>query len=200
MGGSRRVSCGRRRQLITGGEDAILRKLWDAVAGGLVVLQRLRARGKQSLVSYERHRAYRQHNQWLTDNAAGALAYVTIIPGIVFLLIDPYKQKHFVRFHAFQSIFFSIAAFAVSFALALVPFLGFIGWASLLMLVRLGFFAIWVVLVVNAANGKMWELPVIGSFAKQQARVQSAGATGQTSSSCSGPLMRFLDANQKQGR
>ena len=45
----------------------------------------------------------------LTDNVAGALAYVTIIPAIVFLVLEPFNRKRFVRFHAFQSIFFMIA-------------------------------------------------------------------------------------------
>ncbi len=45
----------------------------------------------------------------LTDNVAGALAYVTIIPAIVFLVLEPFNRKRFVRFHAFQSIFFFIA-------------------------------------------------------------------------------------------
>lgn len=115
----------------------------------------------------------------LSDNAAGALAYVTIIPAILFLLIDPYKQKPFVRFHAFQSIFFCVTAFAVGVALSLIPFLGFFGWASLLLLVRLGFFVIWVVLVVKASQGKIWELPVIGALAKQQAGSQGASGPGQ---------------------
>src|SRR3954452_9966484 len=45
----------------------------------------------------------------LSDNAAGAIAYVTIIPAIIFLLVEPYNRKRFVRFHAFQCLF--LAAF-----------------------------------------------------------------------------------------
>ena len=41
---------------------------------------------------------------------AGALAYlVGAITGILFLVIDPFKSDRFVRFHAFQSIFFNLA-------------------------------------------------------------------------------------------
>ena len=46
----------------------------------------------------------------LTDNAAGALAYVTIVPAIVFLVMPPYNTSSYVRFHAWQSIFLNIAA------------------------------------------------------------------------------------------
>ncbi len=46
----------------------------------------------------------------LTPNVAGALAYlVGVITGILFLVIDPFKTDRFVRFHAFQSIFFNVA-------------------------------------------------------------------------------------------
>ena len=34
----------------------------------------------------------------LTDNVAGLLAYVTIIPAIIFLVIEPYNRNRFVRF------------------------------------------------------------------------------------------------------
>ena len=50
----------------------------------------------------------------LSTHAAGALAYLAgAITGILFLVIDPYKTDRFVRFHAFQSIFFNIAWFAL---------------------------------------------------------------------------------------
>src|SRR6266542_1218833 len=40
----------------------------------------------------------------MASNVAGMLAYVAgFITGIVFLVIDPYKDDRFVRFHAFQS-------------------------------------------------------------------------------------------------
>jgi uncharacterized membrane protein len=46
----------------------------------------------------------------MSINTAGALAYVAgIITAILFLVIDPYKSDRFVRFHAFQSLFFNIA-------------------------------------------------------------------------------------------
>src|SRR5690606_13668451 len=53
----------------------------------------------------------------LTDNVAGALCYVLgLITGIVFLVLAPYNQRKFVRFHAFQSIFFHVAFIVVMIA------------------------------------------------------------------------------------
>jgi uncharacterized membrane protein len=99
----------------------------------------------------------------ITDNLAGALAYVTIIPAIVFLLIEPFNKKRFVRFHAFQSIFFSVAWIVIAIGLSF----GFIPFLSTL--VRLAFFVVWLILVIKAYQGQMFKLPVIGDIAAQQA-------------------------------
>ena len=53
----------------------------------------------------------------LSDNAAGGLAYVTIIPAIIFLAIAPYNRSSFVRFHAWQSIFLTIFYIVIDVAL-----------------------------------------------------------------------------------
>jgi uncharacterized membrane protein len=41
----------------------------------------------------------------MADNVAGMLAYITIIPAIVFLVMEPYNRNRFIRFHSWQSIF-----------------------------------------------------------------------------------------------
>ena len=41
----------------------------------------------------------------MAENVAGMLAYFTIIPAIIFLLIEPYNRNRFVRFHSFQCLF-----------------------------------------------------------------------------------------------
>src|SRR5690242_12854170 len=38
----------------------------------------------------------------LAENIAGALAYFTLIPAIVFLVREPYRRNRFVRFHSVQ--------------------------------------------------------------------------------------------------
>src|SRR5271165_4059299 len=53
----------------------------------------------------------------LTPNVAAALAYLLgFITGIIFLVLDPYKNDRFVRFHAMQSILFSAACIVFSIA------------------------------------------------------------------------------------
>ena len=107
----------------------------------------------------------------LTDNLAGALAYVTIIPAIVFLVIEPFNRKRFVRFHSFQSIFFFVAWMAIDICLAIISHIPFLGWATLFLwpLVSLVLFVILLVMALKAYQGQMFKLPVIGDIAEQQA-------------------------------
>ena len=107
----------------------------------------------------------------LTDNVAGALAYVTIIPAIVFLVLEPYNRRRFIRFHSFQCLFFAVAWTAVWIALSIVAHVPFFGWATMLVgpLVSLAGFVIWLILVLKAYQGQMYKLPFIGDLAEQQA-------------------------------
>jgi uncharacterized membrane protein len=107
----------------------------------------------------------------LADNVAGALAYLTIIPAIVFLVLEPFNKKRFIRFHAFQCIFFAIAWTVLWIGLAFIGHIPFLGWATVLLwpLVSLIGFVIWLILVLKAYQGQMFKLPVIGDMAEQQA-------------------------------
>jgi uncharacterized membrane protein len=107
----------------------------------------------------------------MSDNVAGMLAYVTIIPAIVFLMIAPYNRNKFIRFHSFQSIFFTVAWIALSIALSIVAAIPVLGWLTLLIwpVVGLAGLAIWVILLIKANQGQMWKLPMIGDMAEKQA-------------------------------
>jgi uncharacterized membrane protein len=113
----------------------------------------------------------------LTDNAAGAIAYLTFIPAIIFLAVPPYSTSRFVRFHAWQSIFLNIAAFVVGVAIAIFVgiMMAFLPWGlySLVhmvgLLVDLLWFILWLVCVMKAINGGKFVIPVIGNLAEQMA-------------------------------
>jgi len=110
----------------------------------------------------------------MADNVASALCYALgFITGIIFLVMAPYNQNRLVKFHAFQSIFFSVAAFIIRFGLGIVfGMMGFFGLTSLLMLmalVGLCFFIIWLYVIISTYQGKMVVLPIIGQLARQQA-------------------------------
>jgi uncharacterized membrane protein len=107
----------------------------------------------------------------MTDNMAGMLAYITFIPAIVFLATAPYNQSRFVRFHSYQSIFFSVAVFAIQVLLSILTFVPFLILLTgpLHLLVFLGAMIIWIILLLKANQGQMFKLPVIGDLAEKQA-------------------------------
>jgi len=108
----------------------------------------------------------------MADNVASALCYVLgFITGILFLVLAPYNQNRVVRFHAFQSIFLSVAAIAIRIVLMIIFSMisGFFMGAMLSSLVFLVFFVIWILMIVFAYQGKTTVLPIIGPIARQQA-------------------------------
>jgi uncharacterized membrane protein len=109
--------------------------------------------------------------QGMADNVAGMLAYITIIPAIVFLLVAPYNRNRFIRFHAWQNIFFVIAWTVLWIALSIFVHIPFLGWLSVLIwpLIGLAGFILWIVLLLKANQGQMYKLPIIGDLAEKQA-------------------------------
>jgi uncharacterized membrane protein len=108
----------------------------------------------------------------LTENATCALAYFTFIPAIVFLAMAPYNQSAKVRFHCWQSIFLSIVAIVVDVCFRILirmPLLWII--SPLFAIIGLAFFVLWLIVVLNTLNGKMFKVPVIADLAARQARM-----------------------------
>jgi uncharacterized membrane protein len=107
----------------------------------------------------------------LSDNAAGGLAYVTFIPALIFLLVEPFNKNPYVRFHSWQSIFLTIAWIAADVVLIILGHIPFIGLINLILwpLVALGFLILWIIALINAFNGKRFKLPILGDLAEKQA-------------------------------
>ena len=107
----------------------------------------------------------------MADNVAGMLAYVTIIPAIIFLVMEPYNKNRFVRFHSFQCLFFCVALIILQIGLsilAVVPFMALLT-IPLHFLIAIGGLIVWVILLLKANQGQMYKLPVIGDMAEKQA-------------------------------
>jgi uncharacterized membrane protein len=107
----------------------------------------------------------------MADNVAGMLAYFTIIPAIIFIVMEPYNRNRFIRFHAFQCLFFAVAWTVLWIALSIVAHIPILGWLTILIwpLVGLAGLVIWIILVIKANQGQMYKLPVIGDMAEKQA-------------------------------
>lgn len=117
----------------------------------------------------------------MDTNVVGALTYLAgFVTGIVFLVLDPYKSNSFVRFHAFQSIFFNVAWVAfwivwVILSAVLTPLtagiFGLIALPLMLIFVLAGF-GIWIFLMYQAYQQRLFRLPIVGRFAAEQAGVR----------------------------
>jgi uncharacterized membrane protein len=114
----------------------------------------------------------------MTSNVAGCLAYILgFITGILFLVLDPYKNDKFVKFHAFQSIFYSVVVIGFSIVwailsviLGLVSF-GILGGVMFLisLLIHLAFLAFAIFMMYKAYQNELFRAPIIGDLAAKQA-------------------------------
>ncbi len=113
----------------------------------------------------------------MSSNVAGALSYlVGFITGIVFLLIEPFNKDPFVRFHAFQSIFFNISMIVIVIVWSILTAImssifGLLGilFSIVGILIWLGFFILWLFLMYKAYKNERYMLPIIGELASKQA-------------------------------
>lgn len=116
----------------------------------------------------------------LDPKLAGLLCYVLgIVTGIIFFLIE--KSNPVVRFHAAQSIVFSVATIVLWIAFFIISIVLYqISWTVanlfnlLTLLVWLGLFIVWVVLLIKGYSGQKWKLPMLGDMAEKL-----AGSGGQ---------------------
>jgi len=97
------------------------------------------------------------------EHLMGAASYLLgFITGIIFLLVE--KESKFVRFHAMQSTILFGGVFIANLALGFVPILGWIVG----LLLSLGSFVLWIVLMWKAFQGEMYKVPYVGDLAQQQ--------------------------------
>jgi uncharacterized membrane protein len=101
----------------------------------------------------------------MQSNIAALLSYVVII-AIVFLIIEPFKNDKFVRFHAFQSIFYWIAVIVIFMLIGMVFPLSI--WLLVYWPLRLLSFILMVFLMYKAYNNEKFKLPFIGDLAEKQ--------------------------------
>lgn len=114
----------------------------------------------------------------LQPNIAGLLCYILgFLTGIFSLVAEPYKRDPFVRLHAYQSIFVSVAAIVVRIGFGvLLSIMPWSLWSLISMvsaLVLLAFFLLFLLLMFKAYSNERFKLPVIGDLAERQAQGQA---------------------------
>lgn len=113
----------------------------------------------------------------LTMNMAAALSYALgAITGVLFLVLEPYKNNRFVRFHAIQSIILSVACVAVAIVWSIIVgiLLNIAGFSVLTValpldwLFGLGIFVLWLFLMFQAYSEREYKIPYVGDIAAKQ--------------------------------
>jgi uncharacterized membrane protein len=111
-----------------------------------------------------------------SEKVAGGLAYLTFIPAIVFLLLEPYNKNYFVRYHSIQCLLFwlamvvaGLAVKVLGLAMAFIPLLGPLLVVLISACVGIAAFLLWLVLTVKALQGEMFKLPGLGDIAERNA-------------------------------
>ena len=115
----------------------------------------------------------------MKDNVASMMCYLLgWITGIVFLVMEPYKQNRAIKFHAWQSIIFFGAFSILQFLISIVFWNILVGSGSLGLaelfywctrILYLIVLVAWIFLMVQAYNGKKFMIPIIGKIAEKQA-------------------------------
>ncbi len=99
----------------------------------------------------------------VTENLEALLCYAMgWFTGLIFLFAE--KENSYVRFHALQSLVaFGVLHIAAT-VIWIIPILG--GIVSVL--ISIGMFILWIVMMVKAYKGERYKLPVVGDFVEQQ--------------------------------
>lgn len=112
----------------------------------------------------------------LSDNSAAALAYITIIPAVIFLVLEPYNRIPLVRFHSVQCLALAVSAFVLHMAVTagrilfhFIP-LSWMFFSLLHLAVSVVIFVAWLMAIIRASKGEFYKLPIIGDFAMNQIR------------------------------
>ena len=98
-----------------------------------------------------------QSSTGLEENVAGFLCYLLgFVTGIVFMVVE--KKSSFVKFHAKQSTITFLGLFVIILVMGWIPVLGTLVWIFTLIL--------WLILMIEALQGKRYSLPIVGKMAE----------------------------------
>jgi uncharacterized membrane protein len=98
----------------------------------------------------------------ISTNMAAALAYITFIPAVIFLVIEPYKRDSYIRFHAWQCITLTLVEIAGG---VVFGFMGAIG-EMVRGLLGLLLFVFWLIAIIKASKGERYHVPIVGDLAE----------------------------------
>jgi uncharacterized membrane protein len=97
-----------------------------------------------------------------TSKLLAALGYPIWIVALIAILIDPYKDEKFVKFHGYQALALGVAGWLVIFVVGLIPVIGWI----LDLFLPLALLVYQIILGVKAYNGAYFEVPMVFGVVK----------------------------------
>jgi uncharacterized membrane protein len=106
----------------------------------------------------------------MQPNIEAGLSYVFgWVTGLIFFLVE--KQNRFVRFHAMQSILFFGGLTVIQIILGVIRDFPFLGFFAYLVGVAVGIIGLvgYIVLLINAFQGRYFKLPIVGDYAEKYA-------------------------------
>jgi uncharacterized membrane protein len=108
-----------------------------------------------------------------TSKLLAALGYPIWIVALIAILIDPYKNEKFVKFHGIQALGFAVAIVAAWIVVAILniilAFIPYVGWIIAMLLswvLWIGVVVVAIMWAVKAYNGQYAEMPVIYGIVK----------------------------------
>ncbi len=113
----------------------------------------------------------------ISDRTASILCYIPVfgvIPAIVFLASQKFRNKMKVRFNAFQSLYLFVAWLILSSAVPTL-IMGMPGWGvehAFVDALKVVLFVCWIYLLVKAAHLEQVRLPIIGDLAARSTMEQ----------------------------
>ncbi len=96
-----------------------------------------------------------------TSKLLAALGYLIGIVALIAILIEPYKNEAFVKFHAIQALALWVVLIVANILVA-IPVLGWIVWV----VAWIGGLVLGIMGIINAFQGKYWEMPIIYPIVK----------------------------------
>jgi uncharacterized membrane protein len=106
----------------------------------------------------------------MQPNIEAGLSYVLgWVTGLIFFLVE--KQNRFVRFHAMQSILFFGGLTVIRIILGVIGDFPVLGFFAGLVGVAVGIIGLvgYIVLLINAFQGRYFKLPIVGDYAEKYA-------------------------------
>jgi len=104
--------------------------------------------------------------QGLSSTAAAALSYITFIPAVIFLVMEPYNRDRFVRFHAWQCIALTVVWIGIGIIFRVLGFAGLhLLWWVIHSFITLALFVFWLIALVKASQGQWYRIPIVGDLA-----------------------------------